>query len=216
MKKSRCAFTLIELLVVIAIIAILASLAFPTFSSVQERARITQDLSNLRQLGIATQTYLNDNDSILFSSDQGTAPWTKSLHPKYLPAWRIFQSPFDNRSSVENDTTASISYGLNGNSVAGISTDKIVRPSAFILIAPAQSRGASVAFAGTAAGTVTVYKDASFPGEMATGGTQNHRARINALFADLHADSLTWTTFKTDTGATGDDANYRWAPAGPP
>lgn len=220
MKKSLGAFTLIELLVVITIIAILASLAFPVFSSVQERGRITQDLSNLRQLGIATQTYLNDNDSILFSSDQGTSPWTKSLQPKYLPAWKIFQSPFDKRASSESDT-APISYGLNGysvdpNKVAGISTDKIARPSAFILFAPAQGTGSSVAFTGTAAATVTVYKDVSAPGGTATGGTQNRRARINALFADLHADSLTWTAFKTDTGATGDDANYRWAPAGPP
>ena len=140
----------------------------------------------------------------------------KSLHPKYLPAWKIFQSPFDRRSPLEDDTNSPVSYGLNGNSVAGISTDKIVRPSAFILIAPAQSAGTSVAFTGTAATTVTVYKDTSFPGGTATGGTQGKRTRINALFGDLHVDSLTWTTFKTDTGATGDDANYRWAPAGPP
>ena len=71
------------------------------------------------------------------------------LHPKYLPAWKIFQSPFDKRTSSENDATAPVSYGINGNAVIGISTDKIARPSAFIVFAPAQSRGASVAFTGT-------------------------------------------------------------------
>ena len=220
MKKSLGAFTLIELLVVITVIAILVGIALPVFSSVQEKARITQDLNNLRQLGIATQTYLNDNDSILFSSDQTTTPWMKSLHPKYLPAWKIFQSPFDKRSSLENDTTAPVSYGLNGysvdpNKVAGLSTDKIARPSAFILFAPAQSRGTSVAFTGTAATAVTVLKDGGSSGTP-TGGTQNRRTRINALFGDLHADSMTWIAFKTDTGATGDDANYRWKASGPP
>ena len=213
MKKSSGAFTLIELLVVITVIAILVSIALPVFSSVQEKARITQDMSNLRQLGIATQTYLNDNDSIVFSSDQATTPWMKSLHPKYLPAWKIFQSPFDKRASLEDDTTAPVSYGLNLN-IPGKSTDKITRPSAFILIAPAQSSAATVSFTGTATSAVTVNKDSSVPGGTATGGTQNKRARINALFADLHGDSMTWTTFKTDTnGNPQDDANFRWVPA---
>ncbi len=66
MKNSPRAFTLIELLVVITIIAILASIALPVFSSIQEKARATQDMNNLRQLGIATQTYLNDNDGVIF------------------------------------------------------------------------------------------------------------------------------------------------------
>ncbi len=215
MKKSLGAFTLIELLVVITIIAILVGIALPVFSSVQEKARITQDMSNLRQLGIATQTYLNDHDGILFSTDVAAGTWMSQLHPKYLPAWKIFQSPFDKRASLENDTTAPVSYGINGNSVLGISTDKIVRPSAFIVFAPAQSRASTVAFPGTAAVNVTVYKDGGSSGT-AIGGTQNRRTRINALFADLHADGLTWTAFKTDTNANaGDDANYRWKASGP-
>ena len=213
MKKSSGAFTLIELLVVITVIAILVSIALPVFSSVQERARITQDMSNLRQLGIATQTYLNDNDSVLFSATQSTSPWTKSLHPKYLPAWKIFQSPFDKRTSIEDDSAAPISYGLNGNSIAGTPTDKIVRPSAFIVFAPAQAAGTSVAFTGSAANAVTVYRDTSAPGGTAGGGTQDKRTRINVLFADLHADNMTWTTFKTENNPNSqDDANYRWKP----
>lgn len=215
MKKSLGAFTLIELLVVITVIAILVGIALPVFSSVQEKARITQDLNNLRQIGIATQTYLNDHDSILFSTDVSAGTWMAQLHPKYLPAWKIFQSPFDKRASLENDATAPVSYGINGNSVLGISTDKIVRPSAFIVFAPAQGRGTMVSFPGTAAASVTVYKDGGSSGTP-TGGTQNRRTRINVLFGDLHADSMTWTAFKTDSSANaGDDANYRWKASGP-
>jgi hypothetical protein len=76
MKNSLGALTLIELLVVITVIAILISMAQPVFSRVQEKARITQDPSNLRQLGVATQTYLNDNDGIIFSA---ATPWIQSL-----------------------------------------------------------------------------------------------------------------------------------------
>ena len=211
MKKSLGAFTLIELLVVMAVIAILVSIALPVFSSVQEKARITQDLSNLRQLGIATQTYLNDHDGIVFSTDVSAGTWMAQLHPKYLPAWKIFQSPFDKRSPLEDNATAPVSYGLNLN-ILGRSIDKVVRPSAFILFAPAQNRAPTVTFVGSAAITVTVDKDGgSFPGGPAIGGTQNKRTRINALFADLHSDSLTWTTFKLSTsGNPEDDANFRW------
>lgn len=210
MKNPVRAFTLIELLVVIAVITILAGLALPVFSSVQEKARITQDMSNLRQLGIATQTYLNDNDGVIFSADQATTPWMKSLHPKYLPAWKIFQSPLDSRSSLESDTNSPISYGLNLNAV-GLSVDKIQKSTLFILLAPAQNSNAQVKFSGLAGATVTVLRASSTPGGTATGGSQKKRTSINALFADLHSESLSWTTFKMDaTGPTDDPSRFRW------
>ncbi len=59
MKK---AFTLIELLVVIAIIAILAAILFPVFTQAKEQAKKTQDISNMKQWGLAVQMYLGDND----------------------------------------------------------------------------------------------------------------------------------------------------------
>jgi len=59
----RRGFTLIELLVVIAIIAILAAILFPVFVQVKESARKTVCLANLKQLGTALFTYLDDYDS---------------------------------------------------------------------------------------------------------------------------------------------------------
>ncbi len=77
------AFTLIELIVVLAIIAILMSMVYPMYTSMSERAKATKDMSNLRQIGIATQTYLNDNDGVLFS-----ARWyLDEPTPSKIPSW---------------------------------------------------------------------------------------------------------------------------------
>ena len=58
------AFTLIELLVVIAIIAILAAILFPVFGQAKEAAKKTSCLSNMKQIGVSMQIYLNDSDDM--------------------------------------------------------------------------------------------------------------------------------------------------------
>jgi prepilin-type N-terminal cleavage/methylation domain-containing protein len=72
------AFTLIELLVVIAIIAILGAILFPVFAQAREKARQTTCASNLRQIVLATQMYLQDYDETFFpallASGQAGAP----------------------------------------------------------------------------------------------------------------------------------------------
>jgi len=85
-RRRSSGFTLIELLVVIAIIAILAAILFPVFAMAREKARATQCLSNMKQLGMALMQYVQDYD--------GTYPFYPGPITAQRPdlyVWSIFQ-----------------------------------------------------------------------------------------------------------------------------
>jgi prepilin-type N-terminal cleavage/methylation domain-containing protein len=65
MMSPRRGFTLIELLVVIAIIGILAAIVFPVFGRARESARRAVCLSNVKNIALAIQMYLADNNDTL-------------------------------------------------------------------------------------------------------------------------------------------------------
>jgi prepilin-type N-terminal cleavage/methylation domain-containing protein len=193
--NSSRAFTLFELFVVIAVIAILFSIAYPTYTSILERAKITKDMNNLRQVGLGIQTYLNDNDQVLpvINAPPGTGTAASPvIYPKYIATRRVFQSPFDSRPSLETDL-APVSYGINANIYAvapGINRNmtSVVSPASTILMAPNYTGNPANASSWTGIATNAPNLPPGGTGE--TRGTQTNGTRINALFCDLHSESL--------------------------
>jgi prepilin-type N-terminal cleavage/methylation domain-containing protein len=90
MSTGKRGFTLIELLVVIAIIAILAAILFPVFAKAREKARTNSCLNNQRQIGVAIQMYVQDNDEAFFP-DAVTSSWAAYLKPYNEPS--IYDCP---------------------------------------------------------------------------------------------------------------------------
>lgn len=127
----RKAFTLIELLVVIAIIAILAAILFPVFAQAKQAAKKAADLSNTKQIGVAMQIYLADNDDVFtVANHRNSEPglegqeihWSWMLMP-YIKNEQIFVSPGDKNQGWApgcfNEANNNRGFGVAGGQTNG-------------------------------------------------------------------------------------------------
>ena len=94
---ARLGFTLIELLVVISIIALLIGILLPALGSARDAARSLACLSNVRQMGTASQTFAIDHENTipLSSSDTLFPAGNASDLPGQLRG-RVAKYPGDN------------------------------------------------------------------------------------------------------------------------
>lgn len=99
----RDGFTLVELLVTISILSILAALLLPALSRGKAAAHKAVCLSNLRQVGIALQTYAADNEDRI--------PFGPEAPPFTHPA-RLYTSTGAPTSLISTDHGAPVGLGL--------------------------------------------------------------------------------------------------------
>lgn len=187
---------------VVAIIGILSAMLLPAMSRAKGKARASECLNNLKQLGIGAIMYSADNEDTLPQSSHEHASWVGRLQPYTGTA--VYRCPDDkNRTRV-------YSYAINDFLTArpfGAETldyskwTLLPSPSDTFYLAECDDQYESsdhFHFADSGAGG---YSPAVFRTQVAV---KRHDSAANFLYADGHAAKISWIQVVQHLQASGD------------
>jgi len=98
---KRSGFTLIELLVVISIVSLLISILLPALQSARKSGRSIQCATQLKQIGLIMEIYLQDSDDYYPRQASGHGfppsgdPWSKVINNYDLDTNAVWRCPED-------------------------------------------------------------------------------------------------------------------------
>ncbi len=125
-------FTILEILVVIVIISLLALIAIPSIGILQARGESAKCLSNLRQIGIALQAYLADNNMEMPTllagrrSVEEAGPVLDDTLSAYTDNMSIFICPADITLGKQSGTSYYWNSALNGQRAGSLNFLQLV------------------------------------------------------------------------------------------
>jgi prepilin-type N-terminal cleavage/methylation domain-containing protein/prepilin-type processing-associated H-X9-DG protein len=125
-------FTILEILVVIVIISLLALIAIPSIGILQARGESAKCLSNLRQIGIALQAYLADNNTEMPTllagrrSVEEAGPVLDDTLSSYTDNMSIFLCPADRTLGKQSGTSYYWNSALNGQRAGSLNFLQLV------------------------------------------------------------------------------------------